>query len=387
MTQYRIERLPGGAVRRRVTAPGGGVTETVSHPDRRQTSTLPDGTTSAAAYGGDPRFGMQAPMLQSLTVTTPGGKADVITATRAVRLRDDNDLFSLEELRDTYTVNGRVFTSVYDGAARTLTGTSPEGRQVVTTLDAAGRTVQFAPGAGLAPLTYTYDDRGRMVGAAQGTHAMTLARGADGLVTSRTDALGQTTAYTHDAAGRLASVARDGRTFSLSRDPAGALTAVQLPSGQQHTTTYTAAGDMASFTAPGDAAYQAAYDLDGLRTQTTLPSGAVTATTYDGAGRPTHETDPDGEFAYTYQASNLTDRIDAVTRTLGSGASDALGFAFDGSLVTGRTLSGSVAGELTYTHDDRFLPTNIRLVSGADDIDIPMTWDGDGLLTGLDRTR
>jgi YD repeat-containing protein len=97
-------------------------------------------------------------------------------------------------------------TTVYDGTARTLTTTSPAGRQSVTTLDANGRIVQIQFGT-LTPVQFTYDDRGRVaavtIGTGQDARLTTYTYDADGWLSSITDALGRVFGFEHDPAGRL----------------------------------------------------------------------------------------------------------------------------------------------------------------------------------------
>jgi len=46
---------------------------------------------------------------------------------------------SLSSLTDTITINGRPYVTAYAASTRTLTESTPAGRQRVTTLDALGR--------------------------------------------------------------------------------------------------------------------------------------------------------------------------------------------------------------------------------------------------------
>jgi len=75
---------------------------------------------------------------------------------------------------DTYTTNGRKSVLSYDAEARKETTTSPEGRITTTFYDAKGHPTRFEPGPGVAPITYEYDERGRLHRVAQGKRAYTL---------------------------------------------------------------------------------------------------------------------------------------------------------------------------------------------------------------------
>src|SRR5205807_5234604 len=71
-TTYRVERLGTGDVRRTTTSAATGQMQTVFGKDGTQTATFADGTTATLVVGPDPRWGMQAPVVTSLTLTTPG---------------------------------------------------------------------------------------------------------------------------------------------------------------------------------------------------------------------------------------------------------------------------------------------------------------------------
>ncbi|NIQ99730.1 MAG: RHS repeat protein, partial [Gemmatimonadales bacterium] len=79
---------------------------------------------------------------------------------RSVSLAEPDNPLSLTTLTDVVSINGRTFTSIYDAASRTFTDTTPGGRQEVTNIDAQSRVVQEQV-PGLAPISNTYDARGR----------------------------------------------------------------------------------------------------------------------------------------------------------------------------------------------------------------------------------
>jgi hypothetical protein len=92
------------------------------------TITAPDGTVTTQTEGPDPRFGMQAPILKSLTVQTPSALTSALTSSRAVTLTNLNDPLSLATQTDTLVINGRTYTSTYTQATRLLSTTTPAGK-------------------------------------------------------------------------------------------------------------------------------------------------------------------------------------------------------------------------------------------------------------------
>ena len=90
---------------------------------------------------------------------------------------------------------------------------------------------------------------------------------------------------------------------------------------------------------------------------------------------------PEGEIAYVYDATsgNLTDII--------APDGGALGYGYDGSLLTSVTWSGTVAGSVEYGYDNDFRVTSLK-VNNADPV--VYQYDQDGLLTragGLSMAR
>ncbi|MGE5548948.1 MAG: OmpL47-type beta-barrel domain-containing protein, partial [Bacteroidota bacterium] len=193
---YQVENLRTGE--RRMTNQGccGSPIVSVVSPNGTTTTTRPDGTIVTTIEGPDPRFGMQAPIAKSMTVTTPGGLTYTQTATRAVTLADPNNPLSVQTLTDTVTINGRTYTSTYDAAMRKITSTTPEGRQSFTTLDVKGRVV-LVEVPGLAPVAFEYDTRGRLTTITEGTgidaRVSRINYNAQGFVESTTDPMERTT--------------------------------------------------------------------------------------------------------------------------------------------------------------------------------------------------
>jgi len=162
-----VERLSNRDARKTITDAAGLQTTIVLARDATASATYPEGTTASATFGPDPRWGMQAPIARSQTVTTPGGRVQTTTTTRTVTLATPSDLLSLRTMNETTTINGRASTLAYDAATRTFTGTSPASRRTTAVLDARGRVVQEQLGD-LEAISYMYDSQGRLASAAQG---------------------------------------------------------------------------------------------------------------------------------------------------------------------------------------------------------------------------
>ena len=160
-TTYRVELLPSGDEQRTTLNPDGTQALTVIGADGSRSVTQADGTTQHTTLGPDPRFGMQAPLETTASLSTPDGLHATVSASRTTALSNPTDPLSLTTQTDSVAVNGRPpTTSTYTAATRVTTDTTPAGRQTQTTVDAKGR-VTKVQAASLHPLRLSYDADGR----------------------------------------------------------------------------------------------------------------------------------------------------------------------------------------------------------------------------------
>ena len=163
--------------------------------------TLPNGRLTRQTLGPDPRWGMQAPVVTSDSVTR-GNLTKTITQSRTATLGTPANPFSLTSQTDTTNINGRAYTSVYTASTKSIVEKTPVGRTTTTLLDAQERVSSVQLGS-LAATALTYDSRGRNRAIAQGTRNTTLSYDVDGNIASTIDPLSLTRSYTYDAAGNL----------------------------------------------------------------------------------------------------------------------------------------------------------------------------------------
>ncbi len=378
-TTYRTETPTAAAEVRTTQFPEGLQTTMEIGRDGRARTTTPDGMSADETEGGDPRFGMQAAALLDTRITTPSGLTLAATRTHAATMADPRDAFSVEALADTLTLDGRTFGQTYQSSSRTLTFTSPAGRQTTSTLDARGRLVGRQVG-GLAPISYAYDARGRLSQVIWGTGAEARTFAADydprGNLSALTDPMGRTTAFAYDAAGRLVRQTRPGgREVLIGRDPAGNVTAVTPPGRPSHLFTHTPVNLLESATAPdagsGAARTLFAYDVDRRPIRVTRPDGQVVETRYDAAGRVDAVTIPGRQLTFGYDSSS------GLLASLATSDGISLARTYDGALLTSETWAGPVSGSVTRTYNSRFLTAALGLNGAA----IAFEYDADGLLT------
>ncbi|MCC6965825.1 MAG: hypothetical protein IT391_06020, partial [Nitrospira sp.] len=378
-TTYQVENLPIGDIRRKVTEPTGLLTTTLIKPNGSRTITVPDGTVTTPVEGPDPRFGMQAPILKSLTVQTPSTLTS--TSTRAVTLTNPNDPLSLATQTDTLTINGRTYTSVFNQAAKTLTTTTPVSRTSTVTLDTKDRVIQEQV-TGLDGVSYTYDSLGRLStitqGSGAGARTSTLTYNSKHELTNIQDPLLRNVGFAYDLAGRiLTQTLPDTRTIGYSYDANGNVTSITPPGKPQHQFAYTPV-DLESNYNPPDAGFaprhtQYAYNLDKQVTTVTRPDGQTIQLGYEPTGgRLTTLTLPGSQVTtYAYEPTKGT--LASITAP-----GSTLAYTYDGSLLKQTTWAGTVAGSVSRNYDNNFRITN-QSVNGANTINFG--YDNDSLLT------
>jgi RHS repeat-associated protein len=380
---HRVERLATGDKRRTFVDPAGLGTTALLQTNGTTTLTEPDGTITTRVEGPDPRFGMQAPIPESLTLRTGGLTASLAT-TRTATLADAHNPLSLTTLTDTVTLNGRTSQTVYDAASRTFTATSPAGRTAATVIDGQGRPVA-AQVSGLAPLQAIYDARGRRQDLTwgQGAGSRTVHYGyythgpSQGWLHTVTDALNRTVSYDYDAAGRITQTTLpDGRSIQFGYDPDGNLTSLIPPGQPAHLFDYTALDQADAYTPPAagaaDPATRYTYNRDWQLARITRPDGQAVDFAYDAAGRLSTLTAPGGATAYGYNGT--IGKLATVTAPDGG----TLGYTYAGALLTQAQWTGAVTGRVGYAYDTDFRVKAIQL-NGADPV--AYGYDADSLLT------
>lgn len=352
----------------------------------KQEVTYPDGTTVETTQGPDPRFGMQAPRPRIMSVRTPGGVEQTLVATRAVTLTNPADPLSMQSLTDTAEVNGQRSTQSYDATTRTLTATSPAGRQSSLTYDARGRVVAKRPDLSADPVVLTYGPTGLLTQISRGNQRWIYAYDGRRRPISRTDAKGGITLYTYDEADRLLSTTSpNGQVYSVRYDPNGNRAAMTMPNGAEHAITYDSVNLRSGYQPPGNTPEGWAYDLDRRLTGRSKPTGRVETRTFDAGGRPATITSPEATVSLAYADS--TDRPASTTRAPSgpsTGLRQEVTYSYDGSVPTAIEFRGLAAeGRYTYTSDDNLFLTAAELDSGGQSSTLDVGRDADGLITAM----
>lgn len=378
-TVYTIEMTANGDEMRKVAQTGCAcnAAQTLRQRNGTTITTYQDGTLVTATAGSDPRWGLLASFPASGLVKTPSNLTLSFTTARSASTRSSDNPLDLQSLTDTAIINGHTYTSLYNATTRTVTTTTPTGRQAVTTLDALGRVTQESRG-GLTPVTFAYDARGRLSDLSQGARSALIAYNAQGFLQSITDSMIRTVQFAYDADGRVTSqMLPDGRVVGFTYDANGNVTSVTPPSNPAHAFTYTPVDLQGAYAPPdvgiGTTVTTYAYNKDRQVTSITRPDGLQIGLGYDALGRPGTIATPTGTTTLTYDSQK--GQLASIQAPGGVTTS----YTYDGFLPTGETWAGPVAGSVqrTFTNDFRLSTVN---ANGQNPV--VYTYDNDGLITG-----
>ena len=254
----------------------------------------------------------------------------------------------------TGTTDARGYTTSYthDSNGNRLTETDPLGNTTTYTYDSANNKVATITDQLGRVTRYEYDSYGNRTkiirdygGSLQ--NDMVLTYDGDGLLTSTTDPIGNTTTYTYDGYGnliqvtdalgnattytydvignKLAETDSRGYTTTYGYDLLGQLISVKDALDNTTTYSYDASGNLISMTDPASNTVTFAYDSYNQLIRITDPLGNITQYAYDVRGNRTGMTDSNGNTtSYIY---NAVDQLIADTNAIGHVTS----YTYDGN--------------------------------------------------------
>jgi RHS repeat-associated protein len=170
----------------------------------------------------------------------------------------------------------------------------------------------------------------------------------------------------------------DGRVIQTTYDANGNVASISPPSRPAHGFGYTPINLEDSYTPPdlgiGNVATTYSYNQDRQLTTITRPDGQSLTMSYEPTnGRLTTLTEPRGVTTFTYHPTS------GQVSGIASPGGVSLGYTYDGSLLTGTTWAGPVAGSVTRTYDTDFRVAT-ESVNGGNSV--TFQYDPDSLLTG-----
>ncbi len=367
---------PDGGGRRTHTDVVGAISAVDIEAPGDRSFAAPDGTSFDVELGPDPRWGLQAPVLETVTVSAPDVSTTVHEA-RESTSTDPDPVVGAEATRS-FTTPEATTTLTFEPAARVVRLVRDD-RTDEWTFDERGRVVSLRP-SGRAATTYGYATDGALLEIRQGSGAdqrvWSYERDAANGTSTVTTPDGSATTIRYDAASRPASMTRSGApSVNLEYDPAGNLALVEGPGDTSLTSVYNASGvgTLASTAGMGGARYAATtVDSSGRPAVTVWSDGIAVATERDQAGRLV--TSGDGEIAYEVS-------YDAISRPDGLIGDDVtVSPAWTAGALTGLEWSGAVTGSVAWLLDTEGRVAT-ETVEGTDTVSIAR--DPLGRVTGL----
>ena len=287
-------------------------------------------------------------VLESSTVTTPGGLQKVTTVEKRYRV-DDNG--TLKNIYTATTTNAKRYKAKRDYLRHRAWQISPLGKKITTRYDSRNVNLLSIKPYAQYKTTYTYDAKGRVTKAKTGFRTTSYSYDARGNMQSLTDPLGRTTHYSYDSRGRLTEIIYpDGTSLHYAYDANGNMTLLQTPTPTDHTFGYNGVNKRTSYTTPLQKVTAYTYDKQRRITKVTKPSGKSIETTYTN-GRVTQVTTPEDTIDYTYACQSYPS---AITK-----GSESIAYSYDGTLLTSITLSGTLNQSIAYSYNNDFLPLSI----------------------------
>ena len=384
VTTYRSQFFDDGISRRLTILPDGRQIESLRNPDGEVVTNYPDGTVVTLRNGPDPRFGMQAPVVDFLEVSQPdAGLVHTFSETRQATFSGGLDNLNLASHLSIQTYNGNSFRTYYDGTSNQLTTTTPQGRSFVSNLDELGRQ-ESVQHPGLSVVSVDFDSKGRpeTIESGSGDHARTtrLDYNAAGYLDKVTDSLMQEHAMAYDAAGRLSSIERpDHKSLGLKFNADGNLVELVPPDQPAHRFSFTDVGLRDGYLPPdvgaGDEGSYLEYNAERQLTRVERPDGKEIKIAYSkDTGMPETIQSPRGSTTYSFYES------DGYIAGISTPAGIGVQFDWENTQLAQVTWSGQVEGKVGYTYDNNL---NLRSVSVNGANQIQRGYDKDGLLTAV----
>ena len=367
ITTYLDHTDTNGTYTSTITDPNGLVTDYTRSADELAVSkTLPDGTLLDFTYDYDPEH--KTKYIKDVSVQTPVGLTLQTTSSRTYTDTNTDDI--IDRIERTVTVNSKTVTSVHDTLTAQITQTSPLGRTVTSTYDPNTLLTSSVSVPGLLDTTYGYDPQGRITLIKTGVRETVFTYDPSGNIQSIEDPKHNTTTFEYDAVGRTTRVHRPDTTdIYFDYDLNGNMTVLTNPAAVDHKYTYNKVNGVETYDPPVSPDYSYTYDKDRRLLQKTFPSGQFIKNIYTNTQLTQIQT-PEGNVDMTYFPSS------GNLQTVSKGG-ESVTYGYDGSLVTSKTLAGTLNLTLSYVYNNDFLLTDFTYAGSTSGFG----YDNDGLLT------
>jgi RHS repeat-associated protein len=386
LTSYRVAGGATGLIERTITPPTKAAIRW-SDEITRQAVASPDGSRSVTYFVPDQAFGAQTLLPSNTMVSTPSGRVLEVEYLETKELADPKNFLTATKWHSLIQVGDRISETEFHRSNRTITTTSPMGRQSTIVLDKNGMPTDItAPGAGT--VHRDYDKLGRLVGvtvsAGKKSRRQTFAFDDNGFLASSTNPRRETSSFERDLVGRLLGVtAPDNSVTRQDLDADDNVLDLFLPSGGDHHFVYRGAssqlvetlppavkGDTPTGFAVGETHYE--YDKHQQLVQIQRSDGNDINFKYNTVTAQLDTVKTTG-ITLTNGYDGLG-RLQRITRSDGV----AVNLGFDGPLPTSMEWTGGVKGKVTADYDDLL---QLKTLTVNDASSASFEYDLDGAVT------
>ena len=385
-TVFQVNSHNSGNYERKITSPDSLITTQTSKSNGEKVIEHPDGSVVTTISGPNPRFGMLAPIPINTSIQSPNGLLFSSSKDQSVTLTDNNDSLSLLSLVEVSSINGKNYTSQYDGVTKTWLNTSPVGRSNSILLNEKGQPI-YSQISGFDSTDYSYDNFGRLslIRRGSGSSVRNISLNyyqngvMNGYLRSITNAENQITQFEYDAVGRVTKqILPDDREILYSYDANGNIISLTPPGRTAHIFNYDGLDQSTQYTPPAvdgmsNPQTTYSYSRDKQLIQITRPDGQEVNLSYGAtSGKLDTIVIPSGSISYVYDSG--TGQLSSITAP----DNGILNFNYDGFLRTQTQWSGDISGIVAQNYNNDFRVTD-RSVNGANNVNFQ--YDNDNLLT------
>ena len=302
------------------------------------------------------------------TAATPGG-LKMQTSVEKIYFDSNSDNVP-DWIRDKVQFNNK--TTYIDNITlqSQITVMTHKGRTTTTHYDPTSLLPRRVQIPDLHDIEYDYYENGKLKSVSQDTRVTTYTYSEDsGFLETIKDAAGKVTTFYPDSIGRIIGVQQPGSPYIGFRyDSNGNRTFVVPIPSVEHEFGYNKVNLNDSYVPPLGNSYSYEYDRDRRLKKIVLPSGKTILYGYEN-GRVSDIQTPEGNVDFTYLCGAKVDTI-----TMGT---EAIGYGYDGPLVTSEAFTGSLNQTLEYVYNNDFLVTDFTYAGDT----VGYIYDSDGLLT------
>ncbi len=318
-------------------------------------------------YDLDPAYKYK--YLQKSTQSSPAGLTQTILDNRAYL--DTNGDTVPDRMTKTLSLNGRNWVFTNNALTGTETGTSPLGRTITRTYDPENLLTRNVTVAGLLPLSYAYDEKGRMTGSTRGSRTSTIAYDNQGNIEKLITPDQKIYRFTYDPMGRpKTQLSPDNTLIRYNYDLNGNMDLLTNPNNIGYGFDYTGINLRRTMALPTSGSYWYRYDKDRNLKTIDFPSNKQISNEYT-SGRLSKVTTPEGETNYSYQCGSLLAAANKGT--------EKISYGYDGSFLKTDSRTGLLNQTIDYTYDNDFRLASTTYGGSSQ----ALTYDNDGLLTGV----